>query len=302
MVLLCFNFEDGSIVKHPIRIFLSDTCKVEGISFPVPTRFATRYLLPGVEEAWRLLEEVDKTPFTPNGKKWILEAVSLKDAWMRLEEGLRNIPNGEPRFYRSLESSLFNLELTDGNICYSFTCNFEINLPPNIYKCGEERYIYANLTLDEFERIARIPRDFFRFLGDLISLQGKRKLCKSTIRNLIYTFTLDPEGTLQHLREIAERVEILNEKDRLFEMASDKPLRFDNGYLCLLYDQTRKGRILLIAFDDGRVFSAKYRDVDSLKNAIYRLVKLGKVPRHVSEETNEEIKKAIWGVIGYERH
>ena len=295
MVLLWFK--DREVVKHPVRILLSDTCRVEGVSFPVPTMFATRYLLPGVEEAWRLLEEVEGGPFAPRGKKWILEAGSLEEAWIRLEESLRNAPNGEPRFYKSIRDSLFNLELTDGDVCYLFAGDFDVNLPPNVYKCRETHCINVVLALDEFEKIMRMPREFFRFLGDLTSLEGKRKLRKSTIRNLIHVFALYPEGALQHLREVAERVEILNEKDRLFEEASDKPLRFDNGYLCLLYDQARKDRILLIAFDDGRVFSAKYRDVDSLKNAIYRLVKLGKMPRRASEEKNEGVVKMIWRVI-----
>ncbi|MEM2294074.1 MAG: hypothetical protein QXX41_12445 [Nitrososphaerota archaeon] len=203
---------------------------------------------------------------------------------MRLEESLRNAPNGEPRFYKSIRDSFFNLELSDGNMCYLFANDFEVNLPPNVYKCREAHYINVMLTLDEFERMSH---EFFRFLGDLTSLEGKRKLRKSTVSALIHTFTLDPEGALQYLREVAERVEILNEKNRLFEMANNKPLRFDNGYLCLLYDQAQKDRVLLIAFDDGRVFSAKYRDVDSLKNAIYRLVKLGKMPRRASEKKNE---------------
>ncbi|MEM2294075.1 MAG: hypothetical protein QXO15_06960 [Nitrososphaerota archaeon] len=68
MVLLRFNFEDGSAVKHSVRILLSKTCRVEGVSLPVPTRFATRYLLLGLEEAWRLLEEVDRALSLPAAK------------------------------------------------------------------------------------------------------------------------------------------------------------------------------------------------------------------------------------------
>jgi len=293
-------FKDGEVVKPPVNIILSDTCMVEGVSFPVPTMFAMRYLLPGVEEAWRLLEEVDRAPFAPEGKRWVFMAQSLEEARVRLEEGLRNASNSEPRFYESCRSvGIYRLELSDGNVCYSLACDFEVDLPPNIYNHARLVYIPAVLTAKEYERVARMPREFFAFLGNLTDLGGKRRLRRSVIRALIREFALDPDGARQHLRKIAESIGFLNERDRLFDESCHRPLRFSKGFAYVPYGRLAQDgwHILLIVLDDGKTLSAKYKSLDSLKNAIYRLVKLGKVPRHASE-ADGKIAKATLGVVG----
>ena len=290
-VAATFVFDGREAVHGRVRLRVGEWATVDGVGFDVPAGYALM-LISGSEGAWRFLEEVDRAPIMDRVKVDLL-AAAVKDGLSRAEELLgeyiKNMPRGEPRFYRHYKEGEVKVDITDGRTGASFWLTRDLkpivrNLPENVYCEVEHTHILLNPNT--YKRALEEVEEFFAFSCRLVKVSDW--VGYGRLDGCFEEYFSDKSRAYSLLAEM--------ERDAAWRMAREVLWERLEGEGVIKY----AGGILVsgpyYVSEDGRVFAIMREGAD-LRDALYRAYKSGKPPRHLVEVTNPSELKAVANLV-----
>lgn len=279
LILMCGEDASYSIIVDGAKIS----------SLRVPAGFAFR-ILNRERDALMFLRGVMEAPILSRFKEDLLRKymMSKRRAWRLLEEYVRSNPSGKPFFYRS-EQSL--LDLTDGEVCFSFWYPSKVDLPLNVYCNATWPKIVFDMNPERLAVAQSRISDFFEFMKRLCRLIERAP--PHEVNDAFSRYFEDADGAWKMLGAIEDLVRVREEMEEcLHALQMMGVIMCDAGYFVWhngVFYVTGDGRVYLVggAFENGKRV---------LRDAIKRGIKPNSMD--LIEERRPEILRIIAQKIG----
>ena len=298
-----FRYDGKTLTGGRVRLHVSE-CEVEGVDFGVPIEYGALLLHEETEkEAWRLLEEVSRSPFMDKVKTALLETAckeGFEKAWSLLEKFNREAPRGKPRFYANL--NVFDLTadgrfvvLTDGKSAFKFSLSpsqmpENLNLPVNVY-CRPSSTIFT-LTVDRFKTAVENAEEFFDFIKELKRIYGfvsdKRRM------ECFIKFFEDRKQAYEMLKALSKDAGRRIRRDEIYRtLVEKKVLEFSEGFF--VYNEWWGAYYVT---KNGEVYRFKCTKPVDIREAVQRGVEKGKAPKKIEPVEDERVLREIARAVG----
>ena len=298
-----FRYDGKTLTRGKVQLHVSK-CKVEDVDFEIPVEYSALLLHEETKrEAWRLLEEVSKSPLIDRVRTALLKTAcreGFEKAWSVLETFNREAPRGKPRFYANLD--VFDLTadgshvvLTDGKSAFKFSLSPSqmpeaLRLLLNVY-CPPSLTCFT-LTAERLKTAMENMDEFFGFIKELERICGfvsDRRRMECFIK-----FFEDRKQAYEMLRALSRDANRRIRREEIFRtLVKRGVLEFSEGFF-VHYGW----RGTYYVTKNGEVYKLKYAEAVNVREAVQRGIEKGKPPKKIELVEDERVLREVARAVG----
>ena len=297
VVKAVFEFDGENLNSEGMTLNVR-SCFVEGVE--VPVHYAILLLNNETRnEAWCFFRKIKNVTLMRGVREHVLETVfekGFEKGWCLVKKLEAEAPRGKPRFYVKanwdMKPDEHHVDITDGEKCFRFWTEFnaaKIGLPPNLYT--EYTYTGFGLTKKMYDEASGCLREFFAFTEKLNN--ASEFISSTRAEEALQTFFSDRQKAYEMLARIEVDASRRKRRNKLYErLENEGVLKFSEGYIIHTW------RSVYFVSEDGYVRKPDYKKSISVKEAVFRAVEKGKLPKKMGEVEDRGKLRDVAEVIG----